>query len=215
MGIQNFWVFAFATLVLNLTPGNDMIYVATRSLGNGVRTGIISGLGISIGILFHTIAAVLGLSILIAQSQLAFIFIKIAGAGYLIYLGCKSFFSKSDSANELIKAKKATDMQALKQGIITCVLNPKVGIFFLAFLPQFANPASSFFHLQLLLLGFWFIFSGTVVNIFVAIMFGKMGSKFLNKPGYWKWQGKITGLILVGLGLKVLFTKTNFHFVKN
>jgi threonine/homoserine/homoserine lactone efflux protein len=212
LGIQNFWFFAFATLVLNLTPGNDMIYVATRSLGNGVRTGIISGLGISIGILVHTIAAVLGLSVLIAQSQFAFTFIKIAGAGYLIYLGCKSFFSKSDSAKAFIKAQKATDKQALKQGIITCVLNPKVGIFFLAFLPQFANPASSFFHLQLLMLGLWFIFSGTIVNILVAILFGKMGSRLLDNPGYWKWQGKVTGFILVGLGLKVLVTKNSFHF---
>lgn len=215
MEIQNFWMFAFATLMLNLTPGNDMIYVVTRSLGNGVRTGIISGFGISIGILFHTIAAVLGLSLLIAQSQIGFTFIKIAGAAYLIYLGYKSFFSKADSVKDLIKTQTVTDKQALKQGIITCVLNPKVGIFFLAFLPQFANAASSTFQIQLLLLGLWFIFSGTVVNILVAFLFGKIGTRLLNKPSYWKWQGKITGIVLAGLGLKVLVTKNNFSLVND
>lgn len=206
MGIQNFWLFALATLMLNLTPGNDMIYVATRSLGNGVRTGIISGLGVSIGILAHTIAAVLGLSALIAQSQFAFTIIKFTGAVYLIYLGFKSFFSTSNSTKEFTKTQKVSDKQALKQGIITCVLNPKVGIFFLAFLPQFASPTSSSFHMQLLLLGLWFIFSGTLVNILVAVIFGKMGSRLLNKPSYWRWQGKITGSILIALGLKVMFS---------
>jgi threonine/homoserine/homoserine lactone efflux protein len=147
MGIHDFWVFAFASLMLNITPGNDMLYVASRSAGQGIRAGIISALGIMTGCLVHILAAVVGISAIIARSATAFDIIKYVGAAYLIYLGVKSIFNKKESS--FLRGEKLQPLSNLKiftQGVITNVLNPKVALFFLAFLPQFINIKNA--HLQ-------------------------------------------------------------------
>jgi len=203
MGIENFWLFAFAALMLNITPGNDMLYVATRSTGQGVKAGIVSALGVLGGCIVHMIAAVIGLSALIAQSAMAFDIIKYAGAAYLIYLGIRSIINKTNSFNLPKNIERQSLWKIFWQGVITNVLNPKVALFFLAFLPQFIDPSKGNTYLQILLLGSWFNISGTVVNIVVAILFGKIGSWLQRSSWFVKWQGKLTGLILIGFGLKV------------
>ena len=203
ISLNDFLVFALASLVLNITPGNDMLYVATRSTTQGIKAGIVSALGITAGCLVHLSAAVIGLSALIANSAIAFGIIKYLGAAYLLYLGIKSFLNRQNrfSINEKIEKKSLSNL--FWQGAFTNVLNPKVALFFLAFLPQFIHPENGSTALQILLLGLWFNFSGTLVNILVAILFGKLGNWLADKQGFIKWQNKITALLLITLGIKV------------
>jgi len=203
---SDFWVFALTGLLLNLTPGNDMLYVIARSTGQGTKAGVISALGIGAGCVVHITAAVIGLSAILASSAVAFNIIKYAGAAYLIYLGIKT----------LIKRKQNLKLQSLEslscnkifwQGVATNVLNPKVALFFLAFLPQFIHVEKGFISLQVLFLGVWFDFVGTIVNIMVALLFGKIGSWLTKSPGFVRWQERVTGMILIGLGIRVAAAK--------
>ncbi|HEY0680099.1 MAG TPA: LysE family translocator [Chitinophagaceae bacterium] len=222
MDINNFWVFAFAGLLLNLTPGNDMIYVATRSAGQGIKAGIVSALGITAGCMVHIFAAVIGLSAILAQSAFAFDIIKYLGAAYLVYLGVRSLLSKKQGFAIQTGIEKYSYSKIFWQGVITNILNPKVALFFLAFLPQFINvPSTSISdgassitiseehnkvmpaHWQILFLGTWFNISGLVVNGLVAILFGKIGGWLSQSRRFVKWQERITGLMLIALGIKV------------
>ena len=204
--VVDFWMFALASLLLNLTPGNDMIYVASRSTGQGVKAGIVSALGISGGCIIHMLAAVAGLSAILAKSSTAFDIIKYAGAAYLIFLGIKTFTSKT-SPLKLESVKSSSYNKLFWQGLITNVLNPKVALFFLAFLPQFVSVHENNVHWQILFLGTWFNISGTVVNILVAVLFGKISGVLTRSPGFLQWQQRVTGFVLIGLGIKVALSK--------
>ena len=203
---QNLYLFFIASLLLNLTPGNDMIYVASRSVSQGTKAGIFSAMGIFIGCLVHIFAALLGLSLIIAESAFLFGIIKFAGAAYLIYLGIKALTSKSDFDKDIEKLPAIDKWKLLKQGIITNALNPKVAIFFLSFLPQFINPASSLFKLQLLALGLWFDIQGVLILIILAFILGKTKNFLKQNRKIWTVQEKFTGIILIGLGIKLAIT---------
>lgn len=205
---QHLYLFFIASLLLNLTPGNDMLYVASRSVSQGVKGGIISALGVFVGCFVHITAAVFGLSIIIARSAYLFQIIKFAGAGYLIYLGVRALISKAPAQSTDAGPAKADHWKLFKQGVVTNALNPKVAIFFLSFLPQFIDPASIYFRVQLFTLGIWFATQGTLVLIIVAFVLGKTKNFFRKNPKVWQIQQKITGLLLIGLGLRVaLLTK--------
>lgn len=207
MEISNFGVFVAATFILNITPGNDFIFVATQSISKGIKAGIVSSFGISLGLLVHISASVLGLSLLLSKSLIAFEIIKWLGAAYLVYLGIKSFLSKSEAFNEAIHKNTPPTNRLLRQGFLTNVFNPKVALFFLSFLPQFADSSSPYFSLQLLLLGGWFIFSGTIVSICIAVIFSRMRIWLSNFKIFWKVQQKITGLVFIALGLKIALSE--------
>src|SRR6476659_3040018 len=198
--IHNLYLFFIASLLLNLTPGNDMIYVASRSISQGIKAGMISAMGIFIGCFVHIIAAVFGLSVIIAKSAFLFEIIKFLGAGYLIYLGIKAVITKSDFNKDLTRLPKVNTWRLLKQGIITNALNPKVALFFLSFLPQFIEIGSPLYKAQLFSLGLWFDLQGTFVLIIVAYLLGKTSNFIKNNQKFWKIQEKITGIILIGLG---------------
>lgn len=184
-----------------------MIYVAGRSAAHGIKAGIVSALGIMGGCIVHILAAVIGLSAVISKSATAFTIIKYLGAGYLIYLGVRCIVNKKKMLVFSSDARKQSYRNIFWQGVITNVLNPKVALFFLAFLPQFIDRDHSSVHWQILFLGMWFNLSGTLVNIFVACLFGKVGSWLGNSPGIVRWQERITGIILIGLGIKVAVSK--------
>jgi len=203
MIVEHFWVFAFTALLLNLTPGNDMLFVMVRSTSQGSKAGIISSLGIMAGCMVHMIAAVAGLSAIIAKSATAFDIIKYIGAAYLIYLGVQSFLDKNNSLKIDLAIPKLSYRKIFWQGVITNVLNPKVALFFLAFLPQFINVKEGNTAMQILFLGVWFNIGGTIVNIIVALLFGKIGKWLGGSPNFIQWQKKITGGILIALGIKV------------
>jgi len=203
MGIENFWVFAIAALLLNLTPGNDMLYVAARSTSQGVKAGVVSALGVMLGCMVHILAAVIGLSAIIAGSAIVFNVIKYLGAAYLVYLGIRSLLSGRKQLRIRSVIKHLTYRKIFWQGVITNVLNPKVALFFLAFLPQFINIKSGGVPWQILFLGTWFDLGGTMVNILVALLFGRIGKWLSNSPRFVQWQERITGTMLIALGIKV------------
>lgn len=180
-----------------------MLYVAARSTNQGIKAGIVSAFGIFGGCMVHIFAAVIGLSAIIASSAAAFQTIKYIGAAYLIYLGVRSILSKKNAFIVDGKAGKLSYNRIFWQGVLTNVLNPKVALFFLAFLPQFINISAPHTWPQILFLGTWFDVGGTLINILIAILFGKMGNWFSRSVWFQKWQNKVTGGILVGLGVKV------------
>jgi threonine/homoserine/homoserine lactone efflux protein len=201
--IENFWVFALAAFLLNITPGNDMLYVIARSTAQGTKAGIMSSLGVMAGCMVHIIAAMVGLSAIIAESAIAFNIIKYAGAAYLIYLGVRSLMSRKRSFEINTAINKLSYSKLFWQGALTNVLNPKVALFFLAFLPQFINMQGAGVHWQILFLGTWFNVGGTLVNIIVSLLFGKISTWLSHSPRFVIWLERITGTILIALGIKV------------
>ncbi|MFN2457345.1 MAG: LysE family translocator [Chitinophagaceae bacterium] len=204
--IENFWVFALTGFLLNITPGNDMLYVIARSSGQGTKAGIISALGIGAGCVVHIVAAVIGLSALIAQSAIAFTIIKYVGACYLVYLGVMAILTSKRSLQIETTTRTISGKKIFLQAVITNVLNPKVALFFLAFLPQFISLEKGNTTLQIFYLGVWFNTVGTLVNILIAILFGRIGRLLFKSPLFISWQQRITGAILIGLGIKLTFS---------
>ena len=205
--IDNFYLFLTVSLLINLSPGPDMIYTAARSLSQGIKAGIFSALGIFVGCLCHTTAAVFGLSKIIEESVLLFSIIKYAGAAYLIYLGMRSILSGKKTKKEIDTLPILTSRKIFFQGMLTNILNPKVAIFFLSFLPQFINPESTYLKEQIAFLGLWFDLQGAAVLMVVACAVGAFKNILQKNTTFWNWQEKITGLILLGLGVKMFFTK--------
>src|SRR5215467_2050636 len=141
--IENFYLFLTVSILINLSPGPDMIYTAARSLTQGIKAGVFSALGIFVGCLVHITAAVFGLSKIIEESVLLFSIIKYAGAAYLIYLGVRSLLKKNKNETGIKELPELNNLKIFTQGLITNILNPKVAIFFLSFLPQFIDPHSA------------------------------------------------------------------------
>lgn len=206
--IENFYLFLSVSLLINLSPGPDMLYTAARSLSQGTKAGIFSTLGIFTGCLFHITAAVFGLSKIIQESILVFSIIKYAGAAYLVYIGIKSLLNnKRKKENQIVQLRLMSNHKIFFQGLMTNLLNPKVAIFFLSFLPQFINPQSTSIKEQIAFLGLWFDVQGCLVLITVATLTGTFRNMLQQNKNFWNWQEKITGTILIGLGIKMLFNK--------
>jgi len=205
--IQGFYLFLSVSILVNLSPGPDMLYVAARSLSQGTRAGILSALGIFSGCLFHISAAIFGLSKIIQESIVLFSIIKYAGAVYLIYLGLKSLFNKKNAVGKIKKLTAISYRKIFFQGVLTNILNPKVAIFFISFLPQFIDPKSAYLKEQIGFLGLWFAVQGTFILIIVASLTGAFRDMLQQNKNFWNWQEKITGMILIGLGLKIFFSK--------
>lgn len=208
---QQFLLYLLAVLTVNLFPGPDMLYIISQSLRHGKTLGLAAALGIGAGCFVHTFGVSLGLSTLLFKSALAFAIVKYLGVCYLLYLGITSLFSKNSLLlDQKDKPNTASFRKSFAQGFLTNVLNPKVAIFFLAFLPQFVNPSAHYsVGLQMILLGFIFCLSGTIVNILVAFFFGAVKQWLYAHPRTLNLQQKITGFILIGLGLKLAAFEKN------
>lgn len=203
-GIINFETFLLTGILLNLTPGNDTIFILTKSIGQGKKAGIISALGIGTGSLIHTVLAAFGLSIIIAKSLLLFNIIKYAGAVYLLYLGYKMLTDKSKLNTNLSATNERRNyFNIYKAGIITNVLNPKVALFFIAFLPQFISPASANTVISFFILGLTFITTGMIWCLVLATFASAIFSRLKNSKTVSAYINKICGMALIGLGIKV------------
>jgi threonine/homoserine/homoserine lactone efflux protein len=199
-----FLVFMVATLTLNLTPGPDMLYVIARSAGQGRAAGIASALGIAGGCLVHTAAVAFGLSRLLSSVPAAYQVVQYAGAAYLLYLGVRTLVRRgNDEAGADPEPENL--WVVFRQGVTTNVLNPKVALFFLAFLPQFADARRGSLAAQLLLLGTVFNVSGTLVNIGVALAASGAGSWLKRRLGTSSLLRWATGAIFIGLGVRLAF----------
>jgi threonine/homoserine/homoserine lactone efflux protein len=194
-----FAVFLAASVSLNLTPGPDMLYVAARTLGGGRAGGLISALGITTGRLIHLTAAIVGLSALLARSATAMTGLRVGGAAYLIYLGIQHLRRRRETL-EIGEDDTPSHARIYLQGVATNVLNPKVALFYLAFLPQFVEPARGSVVLQLVILGVIQNLGGTLVQLILAWSGGSLGERLNAHPGWIRWQRRATGGILLGLG---------------
>ena len=204
-GISNFETFLIAALILNITPGADTMYILGRSISQGKKAGILSALGISAGSLIHCIVAAFGLSVIIATSAISCGIIKYLGAGYLIVLGVKVLMKKSNKEFEFEKLnpKKTSNWNIFVSGILTNILNPKVALFFLAFLPQFINANNTTNALPFIVLGLTFIATGTIWCLALAWFSAKLSDKIRKNYRIKIWLDKITGGIFIALGVKL------------
>lgn len=193
-------LFSFASIVLALTPGPDMLYIATRAVAQGRGAGIVSALGVHTGVLVHTLAAAVGLSALIATSAAAFSLVKYAGAAYLIYLGIKTILGNGESL-AMDGAPHARFREIYYQGLITNVLNPKVILFFLAFFPQFIDPARGNISLQIISLGLLMVVVTLPIDLAVGLAGGRIGAWLRAKSNVQRVSKWGVGLVFIALGI--------------
>lgn len=211
-------LFIAAGLLLNLTPGPDVVYIVTHGLKHGARAGTVAALGITAGCFVHIFAAALGVSALIAASATAFAVLKWVGAAYLVYVGVSMLLSRQKpvlgealNATESIAANDhSTGTQAgfsLKKvffrGFWTNALNPKVALFFLAFLPQFITPGAANATAAFLLLGLLFNFNGLWVNIGWALLAAWVAQRVATLQRFTGWLDRLAGAMFIGFGLKL------------
>ena len=199
-------LFLTASLALIVTPGPDSLYVLTRGVAQGRRAGLVSAVGVCCGLVVHITFAAVGLSALLAQSVLAFSLVKYAGAAYLIYLGVKTLLSREGFAIPGGAAPALKLRSVFLQGVVSNVLNPKVALFFLAFLPQFVSPGAGAAAPQLLVLGLVFALLGLVFLCVLALCSGSLGDRLRTRPGLANALRWLAGSVLVGLGLRLAFS---------
>lgn len=209
MTLEIIAAFAATSVVLSLAPGPDNIFVLTQSAMHGARAGLMVTLGLATGLLFHTAAVVFGLAALIQVSVAAFTTLKILGAAYLLYLAWKSWRSAPIETNgpDAEKSSHLSDLAYYRRGIIMNALNPKVSIFFLAFLPQFIDTTRGNIEGQMLILASVFFATTLVVFSMVAVVAGKLGDAFARTPRVQNFINKMAAVVFFGLAAKLLLTE--------
>ncbi|MBL0726905.1 LysE family translocator [Piscinibacter sp. HJYY11] len=203
LGVHNLPLFVAAGLLLNITPGADMLYVASHAASGGRRAGLLAALGIGAGCLFHVALATVGLSALLASSELAFNLVKWVGAGYLVWMGIGMLRASPGDAREAV----APDVRRVFwRGVLTNALNPKVALFFLAFLPQFMTPDAPHQALGFALLGLIFTVNGTLVTLAFGWLAGTACERLagrLQGSQVGLWLQRAAGAMFIGLGVKL------------
>ena len=206
-GVHDFALFVASGILLNLTPGADTLYIVTRATTLGRKAGAVAALGIAAGCCVHIVAAGLGLSALLATSAVAFTAVRLAGAAYLIYMGVMLWRTGPRSPKLAAAPMPATSLPRIfVQGALTNILNPKVALFFLAFLPQFVDSERAHRLAAFLLLGTVFNTTGLVWNLFVAWSSARIGRRFNGLPVRMHALHRIAGAVFVALGVKLALT---------
>lgn len=203
--VHDLALFVGAALLLNLTPGPDMLFVAGSAAARGRRAGLLAALGVGAGCLFHTLLAAVGLSALLAASELAFDAVKWAGAAYLVWTGVQMLRARR-TESAATGAEPPRSGNPFWQGALTNALNPKVALFFLAFLPQFIDAGAPGQAIALLLLGTLFNLGGTGVNLVIAWAASGVASGLSQRGGAGRlgpWLQRLAGAMFVGLGVKL------------
>lgn len=205
-GTEHLALFITSGLLLNITPGQDTMYIVGRSLSQGRRAGLLSVLGISAGSVVHTLAAAFGLSAILATSAEAFLIVKLAGAAYLVYLGGRMLLDRSRPL--AVGCFAAEPGRAIfRAGFVTNLLNPKVALFFMAFLPQFVDPAASSRTLAFLFLGAVFIVNGTLWCLVLAFGASAFAGRLRSTPSAATILQRATGALFVGLGVRLAVSR--------
>ncbi|CAM4125944.1 MULTISPECIES: LysE family translocator [Bacillus] len=204
-GIINYEVFLLTGILLNLIPGADTMYIVGRSISQGRKAGVYSVFGIITGSLVHTLLVAFGLSIILTKSILLFNTIKVIGVIYLVYLGIKMILDKTNVAFQA-SSNKLNIRKIYVQGLLTSLTNPKVSLFFIAFLPQFIDTKASG-PMPFIILGLTFTVTGLLWCLFVAYFSSYVTKKLRGNQKVGMILNKITGLIFIGMGLKLLQTK--------
>jgi RhtB (resistance to homoserine/threonine) family protein len=223
LGIQNIGLFILAGWALNLTPGPDVFYMITHALKSGWRAGAVAAGGITAGCFLHVAAATVGLSAIITASATAFTVIKWIGAAYLVYVGWNMLTSKASAVNPLTSdektsAERTNDEKAsiavqanyrkiFMQGFYTNVLNPKVALFFLAFLPQFISPTAAQPWLAFLVLGVVFNVNAIPVNLGYVKLAAWASQRATVLQHGMHWLERAAGALFIGFGIKLAFSE--------
>jgi threonine/homoserine/homoserine lactone efflux protein len=203
LGIHELWLFILSGLLLNVTPGPDTAYIIGRSIQFGWRGGAAAATGISVGCLVHVFGAAIGLSALLMASSAAFTVLKWAGAAYLLFTGIQMLLSRPRPIVEAAAAAETSLSRVFWQGALTNVLNPKVALFFLAFLPQFVAADSGHKTLAFLALGLIFIFNGTLWCLGVAAFAARAARRIRQSANVMAWINRALGGLFVYLGIRV------------
>ena len=211
LGTHDLLLFIVAGWLLNVTPGPDMLYIIGRSTAQGLRAGIVAALGVGAGIFVHIAATALGLSAILAASADAFTLIKLLGAAYLVYVGISLLRSSSNPFDGAAATRlaPASLRSVFMQGFLTNVLNPKVALFFLAFLPQFVGSDATNKPLAFLFLGLLFNVNGTLWNVFVAWSAARLSAGLRQRSDALKWFNRCVGGIFVALGIRLALAREN------
>ena len=205
--VSTLMIFIAATLALLLVPGPAVLYIIARGVDQGRMAGLASAVGIATGSLFHVVAAALGLSAILASSALAFSIVKYLGAAYLIFLGVRTLMTRPDIA-EPIARRPRTRRELFTQGVVVQVLNPKIALFFLAFLPQFVDPARGNVTLQTLFFGVLLMLMGLCTDSLYALVSGSAGDWLKRQPAFASAQRYVAGVVFIGLGVTTALTGT-------
>lgn len=193
-----------AATVLVLIPGPGTAWIVAQSMAGGARRGLIAALGLETATAIHALAAGLGLSALLATSAAAYELVKYAGAAYLVWLGIKAWRESASSQPQAATSPSVIAMRTVYlRSVATGVLNPKVALFFLAFLPQFVHPERGLVWLQFLVLGALLSIIGFANSAFLAYATGRMGARLGGHPGLARWRQRAVGALFVGLGLRL------------
>jgi threonine/homoserine/homoserine lactone efflux protein len=204
MTLYNFFAFLCASVALTVAPGPDNIFVITQGITRGRKAAIVTALGMCSGISIHTTAAAFGISAIFYSSAVAFNLVKYTGAGYLLYL---AFMTVRKSGSSTLTATTSLPPGSLfRRGFIMNVLNPKVALFFLAFLPQFVNPASGELPGQMIVLGAVFMIQALIIFSLIGWFSGTIGRQLLSKPHIAKYFDRLTAGVFAALGLKLAFS---------
>ncbi|WP_005034975.1 LysE family translocator [Holophaga foetida] len=201
MTLTTYLGFVGASVLLSLAPGPDNIFVLTQGITRGRKAALASACGMCSGVTVHTIAAALGASAIFYSSALAFNLVKYAGAAYLLFLAYKTI--RSSSSIHLSSAAEGDAWALFKRGFIMNVLNPKVAMFFLAFLPQFISPGAKYFTLQMIFLGITFMVQALAVFSLIGIFSGSIGNYILSRPRIARRFEWLTAGVFGALGLRM------------
>lgn len=195
-------LFIVASALLTIAPGPDIIYVLTRGVSQGPKAGMAAALGFASGCIFHTVLAAVGIAALIRSSQLAFDLVRYAGAAYLVWIGIQALRHRASFSIEGTR-----DVRALatiyKQSVLGNMLNPKVTLFFLAFLPQFVNAQAGGAGWQMALLGLIFMVQTVIIFGAVALFAGWIGAWIRSKPAIGERLNVFAGITFIALGIRV------------
>lgn len=209
MGEIQIVVFVVASLVLIVTPGQDMALVMSRSIALGPRAGVATAAGVSTGLLGHTVLAALGLAAVLQASEILFTALKLAGAAYLVYLGIRAFRAAPVSVDDAHPAVGTPLRSLFAQGALSNLANPKIAIFYFSFLPQFLDPGAAHPTLMLFVLGVAFAVLTFLVKAPIGYAAGMLSGWLRTRPAVQTWMNRATGCVLVGLGARLALDQGN------
>ncbi len=203
-GVTDIGLFIFAGLLLNITPGADLLYITNRSAIQGKKAGVIAAIGIGAGCMVHVLAAAFGLSMILVTSPVAFSIVRYVGAAYLFYLGIKTLLTlkQQNTSDEKVKSLLSL-IKIFRQAILINILNPKVALFFIALLPQFVSPTATNPALTFLFLGLLFNVNGTLVNILFALLTSYLAKKVQTITLLPRILQSLVGSLFVVLGVRL------------
>ena len=205
--LTNIYMFIAASFLLCLAPGPDNIYVLTQGMTKSKKAAIVTTLGLTSGLVIHTSAAVLGISVIFQTSQLAFDIVKYIGALYLLYIAYQAFKHRNDSLDLSVTNSSQELKKLYIKGFIMNILNPKVSIFFLAFLPQFVTTTNGNIPVQMAILGAIFMILTLIIFSSIGIAGNLLSAKLLENPKITKYMNILTSFVLFSLGIKLALSE--------